>query len=65
MANKAFFTGEHSTVLINLNNVLFAMSEGPSGGKLTVYFRDGHKLILNEGNADMFRKQWRSFNEDN
>jgi hypothetical protein len=59
MASK-FFTGEHSTVLINFDNVEYAESEGPSGGDITIHFRSGKEIVLSHGNADMFRKQWRN-----
>jgi len=64
MENKAFFTGEHSTVLINMDHVVYAKSEGPQGGKLILFMVNGAELELSEGNANMFRKQWRSYSED-
>lgn len=59
MASK--FTGEHSTIMINLDHVVYAKSEDASGGAITVYFAHGIKPItLQHGNADMFRAFWRN-----
>lgn len=59
MSTNTFFTGEHSTMLINMNYVVYAESEGPHGGDLSVFMINGTKLKLTHGNADMFRKRWR------
>jgi len=60
MANNRF-TGEHSTLLINFDHVVYATSDGPQGGQLKVVMSNGKILILTHGNADMFRNQWREY----
>ena len=59
-----FFTGEHSTVLINMNQVTYAKSESPSGGSLIVHFIDGSSIELSHGSANMFREQWRNLSNE-
>lgn len=58
--NTNRFTGEHSTILINFDHVMYAQSEGHAGAPITLYFRNGACLTLTNGNADMFREEWRT-----
>lgn len=54
------FTGDHSTVLINLDNVEFALTPGHvgEGVSVTIFFRSGIKHTLHDGNARMFIEAW-------
>lgn len=61
MVNKAFFIGEHSEWMINLEHVIYARGDGPSGGPITVIMDNGTRIKLEDGNADMFRQQWREY----
>lgn len=58
------FTGEHSEILINLDHVLYAKSEGPSGGDIRIKLITGEEIILQNGTADMFRSHWRNYNSN-
>lgn len=61
------FTGEHSTVMINFDNVTFATCESPGpSGNVVVHFISGDRLTLEHGNANMFRTAWCEYsNKDN
>lgn len=61
MANKnQFFTSTHSVYMINLRHVIYAESEGPDGGDVTIYFKNGECVNLEGTDATMFREAWRN-----
>lgn len=59
MANNRF-TGVHSKILINLDHVKLASSDGHAGSPVNIQFSDGSHLILNDTDATMFLAQWRN-----
>lgn len=60
------FTGEHSTILINLDHVVFAETPGHGGDDMYVqiHFINGMTRRLRNGNARMFMDAWRTHSED-
>jgi len=65
---RSLFVGEHCSVMINLDNIEFAMMpltpiEGtthdiPDPSRVEVFFKSGASIMLEHGNAKMFIKAW-------
>ncbi len=49
------FIGVHSTLIINMQHIKYATSEGYSGADVLVKFIDGEVQILTGENAKMFK----------
>ncbi len=67
---NTFFTGEHSSTMINLDAVSYAEKideEGdltPGPGNVRVYFKNGPpSLLLTHNTAMMFCRVWREHSE--
>lgn len=58
MANNRF-TGDHSTLLINMDNVIYAKGGNHAGSTIKITFVNGEDMVLANTEADQFRAAWR------
>lgn len=65
MSTNHAFTGEHSTILMNLDAVEFATSQGYAASDVHVHFKSGKDIILKHGNAEMFMRAWKTYQQAN
>jgi hypothetical protein len=57
------FTGGPQTLMINMENVEHATSEGFDGSAVCVHFVSGKQITLTDQHAEMFMRAWRALPE--